>query len=385
MRAIIVDDEQPALDMLRLLLEEDGRVSVEGVHKKPREALEALAETRPDVAFLDVDMPQMNGMELARRLREESEQVEIIFVTAYSQYALDAFRHSALDYVLKPLTPEAIVEAVNRLYKRRPVGELQSEALPREAAPALPKVLPFGGLELMDTSGRTIRWRTLKTREMLAYFLVKEGQSVSKWDLLADLWPDLNEEQSRSHLHTTLYKLKKAVREAGGRDCIGYVSGQYRADFGSLDNPLRDFRELGRLRSALQDGAETAEACHRVIEAYNGELFGKLDYSWSYPYRKMCFEIFRSACLRLAGCCLGRHDPDGAADAVRRLLDQSEIDEDAHELMMHVHVERKDRVALRRQYELMCQILSSELGISPKPEVQLEYAAMMEKLGMEAT
>ncbi len=385
MRAIIVDDEQPALDMLRLLLEEDGRVSVEGAYKKPREALEALAETRPDVAFLDVDMPQMNGMELARRLREESELVEIIFVTAYSQYALDAFRHSALDYVLKPLTPEAIAEAVNRLYKRRPVGAAQAEALLSEAAPALPKVLPFGGLELMDTSGHPIRWRTLKTREMLAYFLAKEGQSVSKWDLLADLWPDLNEEQSRSHLHTTLYKLKKAVREAGGRESIGYVSGQYHADFGSLDNPLREFREQGRLRSALQDGAETAEACRRVIEAYKGELFGKLDYPWSYPYRKMCFEVFRSACLRLAGYCLGRHDPDGAADAVRRLLDQSEIDEDAHELMMHVHVERKDRVALKRQYEQMCQVLRSELGISPKREVELQYAAMMEQLGMEAT
>lgn len=377
MRAIIVDDEQPSLDLLKLLLERDGRTRLYGAYRRPGEALAALEETRPDVAFLDVDMPQMNGLELARRIHEQQEAVEIVFVTAYAQYAIDAFRRNALDYLLKPLTLDAVSETISRLFKRRqPAGPLTAPAHPE-----VMKAVLFGGFDILDVAGQPIKWRTLKTKEMMAYFLVKEGQPVSKWELMADLWPDLNEEQSRTYLHTTLYNLKKALKDAGGNGQIHYLSGQYHAGFGDMANPLRVYREFERSFPALTK--ETEGAYQAMAALYQGELFARLDYPWSSPYREMCFGLFRQACIRLCRYYLDKGEPEAAARAARQLLAQSEIDEEAHEMMLQVHFRRNDRIALRHQYELLKRVLLSELGLPSKPAVERLYAGMMEQIGSE--
>lgn len=377
MRAIIVDDEQPSLDLLRILLERDGRVLLHGAYKRPGEALLALEEARPDVAFLDVDMPQMNGLELARRIHERQETVEIVFVTAYAQYAIDAFRRNALDYLLKPLTPEAVSETVSRLFKRRQ----PSEPVPLPAAPCPEgwRAIPFGSFDILDAAGQPIKWRTLKTKEMMAYFLVKESQPISKWELMADLWPDLNEEQSRTYLHTTLYNLKKALKDLGGSRFIHYVSGQYHASFGEMGNPLRTYREFERRRPLLTE--ETVGEYQALAALYQGELFAKLDYPWSSPYREMCFGLFRQSCIRLCQYFLDKGEPEAAARAARQLLAQSEIDEEAHEMLLQVHFQKNDRIALRQQYEQLKKILLSELGLSPKPSVERLYAGMMNEIG----
>ncbi|MDF2937259.1 MAG: hypothetical protein K0Q90_2632 [Paenibacillaceae bacterium] len=379
MRAIIVDDEQPSLDLLRLLLERDGRIRLSGAYKKPSEALAALDEAGPDVAFLDVDMPQMNGLELARRIHERQEAVEIVFVTAYAQYAIDAFRRNALDYLLKPLTPEAVSETVSRLYKRR-----QPPApLPMPTSQEGMKAVLFGGFDILDTAGQPVKWRTLKTKEMMAYFLAKEGQQVSKWELMADLWPELNEEQSRTYLHTTLYNLKKALKDAGGAGQIHYVSGQYHASFGDVANPLRLYREFERTRPPLTE--ETARDYQALASLYQGELFARLDYPWSAPYREMCFGLFRQSCIRLSRFFLDKGEQEAAAKAAGQLLVQSEIDEEAHEMMLEVHFLKNDRMALRHQYEQLKHVLLSELGLPPKPAVERLYAGMMDRIGSEGS
>ncbi len=375
MKAIIVDDEQPSLDLLRLLLERDGRIRLSGAYRKPSEALAALEEAGPDVAFLDVDMPQMNGLELARRIHERQEAVEIVFVTAYAQYAIDAFRRNALDYLLKPLTPEAVSETVSRLYKRRQPQAL----LPVSTRPGEMQAVLFGGFDLLDAAGQPVKWRTLKTKEIMAYFLAKEGQPVSKWELMADLWPELNEEQSRTYLHTTLYNLKKALKEAGSSSQIHYVSGQYHASFGDIASPLRVFRDFERSRPPL---AEEALGQYQALTTlYQGELFARLDYPWSGPIREMCFGLFRQSCIRLSRYYLDKGEPEAAAKAAGQLLAQSEIDEEAHEMMLEIHFCKKDRMALKHQYELLKKVLLSELGLPPKPAVERLYAGMMEQIG----
>lgn len=375
MRAIIVDDEKLALDLLKRLLERDGRVQLQGAYLKSSEALAELDISRPDLAFLDVDMPQMNGLELAKRIHEKREATEIVFVTAHAQYAIEAFRRDAMDYLLKPPTPEAVTETVSRLFKRRRMAQ----TLPEPTGTGQLKALLFGGFDLLDTHGQPIRWRTLKTKEMMAYFLAREGQPVSKWDLMTDLWPEFNEEQCRSYLHTTLYKLKKALKGAGGSERIEYVSGQYYADFGNIANPLRMFRALDRAQPPMDDAA--AADYREVIGHYRGELFAKLDYPWSYPYREMCFGVFRNACIRLCRHHLDKGEADAAAYAAGQLLAQSEIDEEAHELMLHVHFLKADRIGLKQQFAQLKDTLMSEMGIFPKSAVEALYGRMMDDLG----
>jgi two-component system, LytTR family, response regulator len=92
------------------------RVSVEGTHTDAREALQLISELKPQLIFLDVEMPHMNGFDLLKKLEPVS--FEVIFVTAYSHYAVEAFEHHATGYITKPINAEKLVSAVQAAAKR---------------------------------------------------------------------------------------------------------------------------------------------------------------------------------------------------------------------------------------------------------------------------
>jgi len=112
-RALIVDDEQLARQRVRLLLDEEPDVEVIGESGDGFEAVERIRETRPDLVFLDVQMPDMDGFEALRRVPRAMLPV-VIFTTAHDQHALRAFEVNALDYLLKPFKPTRFKETVQR-------------------------------------------------------------------------------------------------------------------------------------------------------------------------------------------------------------------------------------------------------------------------------
>jgi two-component system LytT family response regulator len=112
-RTLLVDDEPLARRRLSRLLEDDESVEVVGVCANGREAVRAIRDERPELVFLDVQMPELDGFGVLRELGTEGLPV-IVFVTAYDQYALQAFEVHALDYLLKPYTPARLSAAVQR-------------------------------------------------------------------------------------------------------------------------------------------------------------------------------------------------------------------------------------------------------------------------------
>ncbi|MEW6370653.1 MAG: LytTR family DNA-binding domain-containing protein [Pseudomonadota bacterium] len=114
--AIIADDERLMRDQLRMRLEQVWpELEIVGEAKNGEEAVELVGQHRPDLTFLDIRMPGKTGMEAAREIGERS---QIVFVTAYDQYAVEAFERGAVDYVLKPSEPERLKVTVERLKAR---------------------------------------------------------------------------------------------------------------------------------------------------------------------------------------------------------------------------------------------------------------------------
>ena len=120
---LIVDDEQPARDRLRRLLGNLPKCEVVGEAATSNEALECIKELSPDVLLLDISMPGMDGMSLARVLQEGGASPAIIFCTAYQDQALNAFEVEAVDYVVKPVRIERLETAIERA--RRYLGRDQ--------------------------------------------------------------------------------------------------------------------------------------------------------------------------------------------------------------------------------------------------------------------
>jgi two-component system, LytTR family, response regulator len=118
LRAVVVDDEQPARDELCYLLEQAGGVEIVGQAGDGPDALAAVERLEPDVVFLDVQMPGLSGFEVARRLVEHRPQPHVVFVTAFDQYAIEAFDVNAVDYLLKPVDPARLDLALQRARRR---------------------------------------------------------------------------------------------------------------------------------------------------------------------------------------------------------------------------------------------------------------------------
>lgn len=143
MNAFLVDDEELALKRLSRLLA--GRVDIVGTSLDPIEAIEAIQEAKPDLLFLDIEMPGMNGFELLTRL---DPQPLVIFTTAYDQYALRAFGVNSVDYLLKPIEVEHLERALSKIERIRAGAEpsvnmrellSQLAAVTKQAVPAYPE------------------------------------------------------------------------------------------------------------------------------------------------------------------------------------------------------------------------------------------------------
>ncbi len=123
LRVLVVDDEKPALDELSFLLEADERIGEVIACQSATEGLRTLREREVDCVFLDIQMPGLSGLELAEVLGRFRAPPPVVFVTAHEQHAVDAFDLHAVDYVLKPVRPDRLAEAVRRVLNdtdRRP-------------------------------------------------------------------------------------------------------------------------------------------------------------------------------------------------------------------------------------------------------------------------
>ena len=120
LRAYLVDDEPLALARLRRLLERSERVEVVGSTSTPEDAVAALTANPPDVCFLDIHMPRLNGFDVLAKL---TRQPIVIFTTAYNQYALKAFAVNSVDYLLKPVDPESLERALKKVESLRSSGQ----------------------------------------------------------------------------------------------------------------------------------------------------------------------------------------------------------------------------------------------------------------------
>ena len=172
MRTAIVDDEMLARQRIREFARPHRDVDVIGEAASGFDALSLIEDRRPDLLFLDVQMPEMNGFDVLAALRPDRRPQAVIFTTAYDQYAVDAFAVSATDYLLKPFTRARFDEAVSRARERmqnesRAVSEERLRALLRAAqrseeerlavrTPDATELVPIGAIDWVESEGNYV-------------------------------------------------------------------------------------------------------------------------------------------------------------------------------------------------------------------------------------
>jgi two-component SAPR family response regulator len=176
MRIIAVDDEKIALDALsnaiKAIVAEDEVISF----RYPEDALEYARENLCDIAFLDVEMAGMSGVELAQELIKYNSEINIVFCTGYGDYRENAFELHASGYLMKPITPEKVKKELENL--RRPIFERKRL-----------KVQTFGNFEVY-LDGKPLAFKYRRTKELFAYLIDRVGALCTVGEITGILFED---------------------------------------------------------------------------------------------------------------------------------------------------------------------------------------------------
>ncbi|MFC5702358.1 response regulator [Cohnella faecalis] len=367
---VIVEDEKPILELMKVVIGKNPLYNIVGAFSNPLEALAHLPALQPDVAFLDVEMPKLGGMELARKIGECCERTRIIFATAHKEYALEAFNVYAFDYILKPVTPAAVERIAARLTKLdRPISAPAAVKAARQVSLSC-----FGGFEVRNAQDELIHWPTRKTEELFAYFLCYSNQDVGKWRLADDLWPEMAEERAASNLYNTIYRLKKTVQSQEiGMDIVktndGYMLKTLHADY--------DLLEFQRAVSALKNEAEDIAELERLCSLYRGPLLEHKDYMWKIQLEAGYDKQYRKLALQLIRLYMSGEEWSKAERQIDICLTAYPLNEDMHGLLIDIYAAsgRKERIAAH--YVGFKAHYREELGIDPPAELSGKVAAYL--------
>ena len=214
--AVIVDDEQLASEELVYLLRDFPEMEVVATGRNGLEALDLIERLEPDIAFLDVHMPGLDGLGVVRRLRERQPDYlpYFIFSTAFEQYAVEAFRLEALDYILKPVDKSRLAETIDRaaraLNSRVPVEA--EESADRHGSPLRSKVLIRNGARNFIVDAQDLIYATIDNGVITLVTSSLEGQSNYKTleDLQANLDPELFWRAHRSFV-VNIHQIREVV------------------------------------------------------------------------------------------------------------------------------------------------------------------------------
>lgn len=207
MDILAVDDEEFVLRDLEQIIQEVAPDARLHTTRSAEEALIFAAKTEVKVALLDIEMTEMNGLELAKRLKDILPEVRIIFVTGYSRYAVDAFALHAVGYLLKPVQKEDLKRELSFVYA------------PEEGRKHI-RVQTFGGFEIY-VDGNPVVFKRSKSKELLAYLIDRRGVSITTREACAILWEDEAYDTARkNYFHIILMELRAALRREGIEDIL---------------------------------------------------------------------------------------------------------------------------------------------------------------------
>lgn len=213
MRILIVDDEIPARKMLADAVREVFENAEIAEFGKVSQVIDFITANKSDIAFLDINMPAMNGIELSKRIKDANPATNIIFVTGYSEYKGIAMDVHASGYIMKPVTADKVREEIK--YLRTPV-ENESNDEKR-----LLRVQCFGNFEVFTPDGKTVHFARSKAKELLAFLVYKRGTGCSLKDICGVLFESGEyDTKSKNYAQQLLTSLVKTLREIGAEKVL---------------------------------------------------------------------------------------------------------------------------------------------------------------------
>lgn len=268
LKVLLIDDELNALNYLEAMLKPHSDIQVMGKYTDAGAAIHQLGIERIDLIFLDIEMGFFHGIDIAEELVNLYPKLEIVFITAHSEFAVEAFELDAIDYLLKPVNATRLEETIRRVQERLSGDREKEHTLSNSNDKFFAST--FGKFHLFDEKKNIVKWRTKKGRELVVLLWKNQDRPVDKEYIIETLWPEMPFDSAVILLYTTVYQVRKALRRKDKENPIKLVGEDYQLKI-SISS---DYEELQQILSA----PKIASNIQRSLELYQDNFLQEYDW-----------------------------------------------------------------------------------------------------------
>jgi len=368
MKVLIVDDEPIMLLAMKRMLSSIEDVELVGCFQQAEEAFTFLCNHDVDLAFLDIQIASDDGIELARNLRLNHAELDIVFTTSHSDYAIQAYDVYPLDYMVKPISKKRLVQTIARAASKHEGSSVVSSS---HVANRL-KVQMLGCFEVNSTEKGIVKWISKKSEELFAYLIVNKGGSVAKMSVIEHIFPDMPLKNAEVYLNTAVYQLRKVLNIHGFKDIV--ISGQekYRLELRYVDVDFIQFEQGVEMLVKIHTDNEVVaiELEKQVV----GELLEDRPFAWATTEREALNILYASHAKELVSWLLICKQYPEALQIGRRIIARDAFDEKANRQLIHILGAMGDKHALHRHYHQYAQMMQQELNLQPSVTMEQLYS-----------
>jgi len=353
-RTIIIDDERHAIREIEYFLKNYSEIEVIASYTNPLKAIEELKTQSVQVVFLDINMPQLLGIDVGSKILDINPEIKIIFVTAYDQYALEAFELNAIDYILKPIQLSRFEKTMQRLLKGiENKNPLQNKKL---------LIKCFGPLKICWENEEPLKWRTDKTKELFAYLLMHAGIEISKDRIIDTLWRDIDVERATKQLHNGIYYIRKTLEAYGiDREMVS-ISGNYCLKVGAIYFDKLAWKEL-------KANPVSDMTLGQVEQIYSADYLEDVDWNWTDIDRDQYVNEFVGMLIKCANYFEQNKNFDRAEECLNKAYFKNPYDDIISLQLMKLYLHSSQKIKAIKHFTKYSATLNSDLKLKPPKEI----------------
>ncbi len=361
LKTIIIDDERLPIKQLERNLKDFEFIEIVDTFTKPLQALEAIKEKSPDLIFLDIEMPRVNGLELAQKIMDYNSKIEIVFVTAYNQYALEAFEVCAMGYLLKPIKKEQLEKVLNHIQNRHNPIQLECKSVEKNQEIIIQSL---GKLDIIKNgTPMNIKWRTAKIKELFAYYVHNRKREIHRNELLEILWGDMEYERALVNLNTSNYQLKKQLENNVDKAItIQYQKDYYRLN---LDNVTCDI-DIFQDQISKDITPQNSKYFQNLLEKYKGTYFENVQGIWFQDEQYIIEKIYHEQSIKLLTYLFETQEYISCIKYCKQIITKDELNEQVWNILLHSLKSIGDQQVYQKELKNMKRIFNRFNEMSKK-------------------
>jgi len=369
-RAVLVDDEKMSLELLERKLIEVGGIEVIKTFTNAKSLTNELNELDFQVAFLDIEMPGITGLDLAEIIQDSNKRIHIVFVTAFNEYAVQAFELYSIDYLLKPVSTKRLEKTVARIQsslqsnQEVPIVKTKNSSL---------HIICFTEFTVLYND-EPIKWKTAKVKELFAFFITNIHTYMNRDVIINSLWPELDYNKAKILLHTTISHLRKALDSLGFNEALKFSNQSYML---AINDFYCDALKVEQAINKLHDIASYIDEIEHAIHLYTGMYMEQNGYVWAEKKRQAINQSMLLLIQKVIDYYTSMNDSYKLIQYLQIFLRYDPYSEHALKQLMLQYMGIGNRGEAVRIYQEFASLLNVELGISPDKSTIALYESII--------